>query len=83
MLEAVASQYANKIIVVTLDNLPNVYAILKGSSKSKIVNDEIIRLYDLSHQHNILLLADWVPRNYNDYCDALSKNRINLYEDKN
>ena len=76
MLEQAAPQYKNRIVVVTLDNISAVMAILKGSSKSAIVNEEIIRLYDLAHQFNILLLADWIPRSYNDYCDQLSKYKI-------
>ena len=79
LLEQQGHKYKNQIVViVTLDNLANVLAILKGTSKSEIINQELKRLYEIAASYNIILLADWIPRQYNGYADDLSKYAITL-----
>jgi hypothetical protein len=62
-----------RIVIVSTDNIGNVFSINKGSSLSVESHRLLTRIFDLAAERRIYLIGDWVPRDYNTFCDALSK----------
>jgi hypothetical protein len=72
-LQRLYPEASGKIVVVTTDNLGNVFAINKGicrSAESQIILEAIM---ELAAEKRIYLVADWCPRETNEYMDTVSK----------
>lgn len=62
-----------KVVIVTTDNLGNAYAINKGSCKSPLAYPVLCRIFEVAAERQMYLIADWIPRDFNTFCDELSK----------
>lgn len=72
-LQLVGPRWANHVVVFTTDNLGNMFALNKGSSRSQDSFQLIFRIFELAAQYNIYLVADWIPRDYNVFADYVTK----------
>ena len=72
-LKRIAPRYSNRVIVFTTDNIGNVFALNKGSSRSADCFPIIFRIFEIAAQYNIYLIADWIPREWNMFSDHISK----------
>jgi len=61
------------IVVINTDNLSNVYAINKGSCKSPDLYDLLFTITELAAERQLYLIANWVPREGNEFCDGISR----------
>jgi hypothetical protein len=62
-----------KVLVIGTDNLSNVFAINRGRFRSPEHHALLCDIFGLAARHRIYLVADWVPREYNQLTDDLSK----------
>ena len=62
-----------RVVIMTTDNLGNVFAINKGSCKSDASYELLCRIFEIAAQKKIYLVADWVPREHNIFQDAVSR----------
>jgi hypothetical protein len=70
--ETAADSWAGRVVHVTTDNLSNVYNINKlvaGGDQAQLM----AAISEACCKNNIILVASWLPREYNVFCDALSK----------
>jgi hypothetical protein len=62
-----------RVVIISTDNVGNVFAINKGSSQSEASHHLLSRIFDIAARKQIYLIADWVPRDFNMFTDAVSK----------
>lgn len=62
-----------RIVILTTDNVGNVFAINKGSCKSDQSYRLLARISEIAAEKQIYLVADWVPRDFNSFSDAVSR----------
>lgn len=62
-----------RIVLLTTDNVGNVFAINKGSCKSDQSYRLLARIFEIAAAKQIYLVADWVPRDFNAFSDAVSR----------
>ena len=72
-LELLPEEASGKIVIINTDNLSNVLAINKGTCKAPELYDILFRITELAAERQIYLLANWVPREYNEMLDQISK----------
>jgi hypothetical protein len=72
-LQLVGPRWENHVVVFTTDNLGNMFALNKGSSRSQDSFQLIFRIFELAAEYNIYLVADWIPRDYNVFADYVTK----------
>ena len=65
------------IVVINTDNLSNVYAINKGSCKSPDLYELLFTIMKLAAERQLYLIANWVPRERNEFCDGISRHPWN------
>lgn len=76
VLERHGAALRGKFLVMTGDNLGNMYRVNRGRVKRGTPAHQLLmRLYDLAAEHDINFLALWLPRAANQYLDAVSKCR--------
>lgn len=64
----------NRVLLVTTDNMSNAYAINRGGGSASKTSKAILQqIFDLASSLNIGLIAQWIPRQYNQFMDDLSK----------
>lgn len=64
-----------KVLIVTTDNLSNVYAINRGSCRDRTERQLLQEIYDTAASNSMFVLADWIPREYNQLavsCPSIS-----------
>jgi Reverse transcriptase (RNA-dependent DNA polymerase) len=64
---------SGKIVVITTDNLGNVLAINKGVCRSPESHTILAAIMELAAHKRIYLVADWCPRENNEFMDRVSK----------
>lgn len=64
---------SGKIVIINTDNLSNVFAINKGTCHSKELYPILFAITELAAERRIYLLANWVPRLSNEFCDGISR----------
>jgi len=72
-LQTLPPQANGHIVVINTDNLSNVYAINKGSCKSPALYELLFSITELAAERQLYLLANWVPRENNEFCDGISR----------
>jgi len=72
-LTILAPLHQGQVIVFTTDNLGNAFAINKGSCRSADSFPILFRIFEIAAAHNLYLIADWVPREFNEFTDYVSK----------
>jgi hypothetical protein len=72
-LHLLPPEAAGTLVVVSTDNLSNVYNINKGSCHSDEVFPIMLAILELAVAKGVYLVADWVPREFNELCDFISK----------
>lgn len=72
-LHRLPSAAEGRIIVITTEILSNVYSINKGTCRSDASFEILARIFELAAAKHVYLVADWVPREQNDFCDIISK----------
>lgn len=75
-LELLPEEANGKVVIINTDNLSNVLAINKGTCSLKASREMyqiLFRINELAADRNIYLIANWVPRESNDFCDVISK----------
>lgn len=60
------------VVVVTTDNEANAFSLNNGSAGEESF-DLVAEILVLADQFNLRLVADWVPREFNELSDALSR----------
>ena len=76
LLERHGAALRGKFLVMTGDNLGNMYRVNRGRvRRGTRAHVLLTRLYDLAAQHDINFIALWLPRAANQYLDAISKCR--------
>ena len=76
LLKLYAKEWKGKTIIFTSDNISNTYAILKYSTTCNSTSQILREMIEICCENNINMLADWIPRDYNVYCDFLSKKEL-------
>jgi hypothetical protein len=61
------------VVVINTDNLSNVQAINKGSCKSPDLYELLFVITELAASRQLYLIANWVPREDNEFCDGISR----------
>jgi hypothetical protein len=77
-VQRLGPEASGKIVVITTDNLGNVFAINKGICKSAESQTVLAAIMELAAEKQIYLIADWCPRETNEFMDTVSKE---LWED--
>jgi hypothetical protein len=72
-LDKLGSEYSGQVVIITTDNLGNVFSINKGSCQSDDSWEVLFRIFETAAARQIYLIADWVPREHNTFCDLVSK----------
>jgi hypothetical protein len=72
-LELLPEEAHGRVVIITTDNLSNVFAINKGSCHSEASFELLARIMELAAEKQIYLIADWVPRDSNKFCDTVSR----------
>lgn len=72
-LELLGPEANGRVVIITTDNLANVFAINKGQCKSEDSFPLLFRIMELAASRQIYLVADWVPREHNVFQDVISK----------
>lgn len=72
-LELLGPEANGRVVIITTDNLSNVFAINKGRCKSEDSFPLLFRIMELAASRQIYLVADWVPREHNVFQDVISK----------
>ena len=72
-IEMLPPEANGHIVVINTDNLSNVYAINKGSCKSPDLYELLFTITELAAERQLYLLANWVPRERNEFCDGISR----------
>ena len=67
------SEWSHKLVRCGLDNAGCVYMINSGSSVAPDCADLLRELADLQAEHSFEILASWVPREFNEAADSLSR----------
>lgn len=72
-VQQLGEEAKGRIVLLTTDNVGNVFAINKGSCKSDQSYRLLARIFEIAAQKQIYLVADWVPRDFNVFSDAVSR----------
>jgi hypothetical protein len=72
-VQTLAPQLAGSILVITSDNLGNVFALNKGTCRGEQAFSLLHEIFDIAAKHRIYIIADWIPREHNTFTDRLSK----------
>ena len=72
-VKILAPQLQGGTLVITTDNIGNVFALNKGACKSPQAFQLLHEIFSLAAQHHVCLIGDWIPRDYNTFTDGLSK----------
>lgn len=72
-IEMLPQEANGHIVVIDTDNLSNVYATNKGSCKSPDVYELLFTITELAAEHNLCLIANWVPKERNTFCGGISR----------
>ena len=72
-IEMLPPEASGHIVVINTDNLSNVYAINKGSCKSPDLYALLFTITELAAERQLYLIANWVPRERNKFCDGISR----------
>jgi hypothetical protein len=72
-IEVLPAEANGHIVVINTDNLSNVYAINKGSCKSPDLYELLFTITELAAERQLYLIANWVPREHNEFCDGISR----------
>ena len=72
-LHLLPQEAAGSLVVATTDNLSNVYNVNKGSCHSPELFPILSAILELAVAKGVYLIADWVPREFNEFCDIISK----------
>lgn len=72
-LQSLPPEANGHIVVINTDNLSNVYAIHKGSCKSPDLYELLFTITELAAERQLYLIANWVPREHNEFCDGISR----------
>lgn len=64
--------WRGQIVHLTTDNIGNVYNVSAYAANGDAA-ELMSRIVDLCSTHGIILSASWLPREFNAFCDALSK----------
>ena len=72
-LHLLPEEAAGSLVAVQTDNLSNVYNINKGSCQSDELVPILSEIFELAVAKGVYLVADWMPREFNEYCDFISK----------
>ena len=75
-LENYGFYYEHEIIIWLCDNAAAVLTTNGGAARNVESNQLIIRYLLASSKHNIQVLAIWIPREYNELADYLSKYNV-------
>jgi hypothetical protein len=74
-IEMLPPEADGHIVVINTDNLSNVYAVNKGSCKSPDLYELLFNITELAAERQLYLIANWVPREKNEFCDGISRHR--------
>ena len=72
-LSVLGPEARGRVVIVSTDNLGNVFSINKGTCHSPESFRLLARIFEIAADKQIYLVGDWVPRDYNVFCDAISK----------
>ncbi len=72
VLESFLPNIQGKDVRHRTDN-QNVVSILQVGSRNSELHEEAVALYQLCHQFGVRLQAEWIPREFNDEADQLSR----------
>ena len=72
-LQLLPEEANGHVVVINTDNLSNVLAINKGRCKSEELYPILFAITELAADRQIYLVANWVPRDSNEFCDGISK----------
>lgn len=74
MLEHLApSLEPGTLVVVTTDNAGNAFSINNGKASSDELFEQLLPILDLAAQYRFRIVGDWVPREFNELNDLLSR----------
>lgn len=72
-LELLPQEANGHIVVINTDNLSNVFAINKGTCHSEDLYPILFAITEIAAERQIYLIANWVPRLSNEFCDGISR----------
>ena len=72
-LQLLPEEANGNVVVINTDNLANVLAINKGTCKSEELYKILFVIMELAAHRQIYLIANWVPRERNEFCDGISR----------
>ena len=72
-VQQLGEEARGRVVIMTTDNIGNVFAINKGTCHSDASFRLLARIFDIAAEKQIYLLADWVPRENNFFPDAVSR----------
>ena len=72
-IEMLPQEANGHIVVINTDNLSSVYATNKGSCKSPDLYEFLFIITELAAERNLYLIANWVPRERNEFCVGISR----------
>lgn len=72
VLDSLLDDIRGKVVRHRTDN-QNVETILSVGSRNKDLHDEAVALYQLCHQFGVCLQIEWIPREFNEEADRISR----------
>lgn len=72
-LQMLPPEASGRVVIINTDNLSNVLAINKGSCHSDQLYPVLFAITELAAEKEIYLVAKWVPREDNEFCDGISR----------
>ena len=72
-LQLLPQEANGHVIIINTDNLSNVLAINKGTCKSEDLYEILFVITELAADRQLYLIANWVPRESNEFCDGISR----------
>ena len=72
-IQQLGPEAQGRVVIMTTDNVGNVFAINKGTCHSEASYDLLFRILEIAAEKQIYLVADWVPRELNEFADAVSR----------
>lgn len=77
-VEQMAPLAKGKILIITTDNVGNAFSLNRGTCRSPAAFDILNLIFETAGRHNVYLVGDWIPRDYNILCDKLSKYELTV-----
>ena len=72
-VQELGEEARGRVVIMTTDNVGNVFAINKGSCRSDQSYLLLSRIFQIAADKQIYLVADWIPRDFNSFSDAVSR----------